>query len=482
MGGLYDPAPMSNAPAVPSEPSLAGARPVDVARAWPSDRPLAALLSASHGTAHGAAHGQDARNQWSRRSILFEPEETRVIPLNAVDGPADLLPASTRAHGDPKIPFDLPAWIGLISYDAGTRLEPAARRSHSEPADDRRWPAAVWLRCRGALVHDAATGQWTRAGDIDRIPRIHTGTRGERAFRVGSIHSEMGRDAYSRAVARAIEYIAEGDIYQVNLAHRMTADTQGAPRDAMLRLLQNAHPWYGAWLEWDEPGARRHVCSLSPELFLSFDAATRRVVSRPMKGTALMGEAEATPSGAEPLSDAKSRAELAMIVDLVRNDLGRTAEIGSMRVEDARAIERHGGRLLQGVATVSSRLAPDRTIADLLAGAFPAGSITGCPKIRAMQIISELEPVARGPAFGAIGIVSDSGSATFNVAIRTALITGAPGREPGSIADGLLDYSVGAGIVADSQPESEWLETLSKLRAAEPLLGRETSRITTGRS
>jgi anthranilate/para-aminobenzoate synthase component I len=160
-----------------------------------------------------------------------------------------------------------------------------------------------------------------------------------------------------------------------------------------------------------------------------------------------------------------------MIVDLMRNDLGRVCSFGSVRVDEPRVIESHGragASVLQAVSSVSGRLRESLSLVDVVRAVFPGGSITGAPKIRAMQIIEELDEAARGPYCGAVGYVSDSGDACFNVAIRTLAISGeaGPGR---TISRGVADYWVGAGIVADSDPAAEWEETLVKaspIRAA----------------
>jgi len=191
-------------------------------------------------------------------------------------------------------------------------------------------------------------------------------------------------------------------------------------------------------------------------------------VTRPMKGT--------RPAGGDPAElerSVKDRAELNMIIDLMRNDLGRVCRAGSVRVERAREIERHGGErgVWQATATVSGELRDGIGLARVLGAAFPAGSVTGAPKIRAMQIIDELEPVRRGPYCGSIGWIGNDGAAELSVAIRTALVSGAPGDGPGEVREGVLDYSVGAGIVADSDPSAEWRETMDKagvMRAIEP--------------
>ncbi|MCC7387137.1 MAG: chorismate-binding protein [Phycisphaerales bacterium] len=208
------------------------------------------------------------------------------------------------------------------------------------------------------------------------------------------------------------------------------------------------------------------VLSLSPELFLSFDAGTRRLVTRPMKGTRPGDGDERELRDAE-----KDRAELAMIVDLMRNDLGRVCDFGSVRVEAAREIERHGvgaGAVLQATATVSGVVRAGVGIGEILAATFPPGSVTGTPKVRAMQVIDELEPFARGPYCGCIGTIGDDGSFGLAVSIRTAVVRGRVDAS-GEFVDAEFRYCVGAGIVADSDPGAEWEETIAKARVVEPV-------------
>jgi para-aminobenzoate synthetase component 1 len=206
---------------------------------------------------------------------------------------------------------------------------------------------------------------------------------------------------------------------------------------------------------------RRAVLSLSPELLLRYDASTRTLTTEPMKGTRV-----GTSGGLAELRDAeKDKAELAMIVDLMRNDLGRVSDIGSVRVDEPRTLEHHGptaGGVWQASARVSGRLRDGLTLNDALRAVLPAGSITGAPKVRAMQVIHEMEPTPRGPYCGAIGRIDEHGNAELAVGIRTAVIVGSEIR-----------YSVGAGIVAQSDPELEWAETLAKagpLRAVGALI------------
>lgn len=288
-------------------------------------------------------------------------------------------------------------------------------------------------------------------------------------WRVGALRREIEESVYQRAVERVLEYIRAGDVYQVNLAHRLSADFEGSARAFFADFARIAEPRHGAYVEFDHEGQRFAAASCSPELFLSFDAATCRLSTRPMKGTRSAGG-----DARELLENGKERAELNMIVDLMRNDLGRVCELGSVRVDAPRTIERHGGArggVLQATATVSGTLRPGAGIADALEATFPPGSVTGAPKVRAMQIIDELEAIRRGPYCGCIGFIADTGDAWFNVAIRTALLCGEPGAAPGEIRRGVMDYSVGAGIVAESDPQREWEETLLKAAGLRALLG-----------
>jgi len=356
----------------------------------------------------------------------------------------------------------MPGWIGFLSYDLGRLVEPTAH--HTPPApDDRGWPLMTWARIESALIHDSVDDSWAVIGDPGDLPTLEPPYPPPSAsgFALGRLASTTGRERFGTDVAGVLEYISAGDIFQANLTHRLSAGFDGSGRSLFADLFRAAAPWYGAYLELpDIAGVRRSILSVSPELFLDVDPATRRVTARPMKGT--------RPADLRhELADSdKDRAELNMITDLMRNDLGRVCAFGSVRVDDERTIELHAdgpAGVHQGVSTISGTLRDGVGLADLLRATFPPGSITGAPKVRAMQIIDELEPVARGPYCGAIGFISDSGRVALNVAIRTALRAGTPGpADRGSVIGGTLDYSVGAGIVADSEPESEWNETMTK--------------------
>lgn len=434
------------APAAPTRLGLALA-PRDVLRRWPTDTPLAAIYA---GGSSAATH--------RRVTILAAPRDTLIHTPTPSSHWPDFLRTSPRAittasASAPPLPFTS-GWIGFISYDAGRLIEPHAQFARGA-RDDRHWPAMAWARCDTALVFDHASRSWFAAGDCTQLlVKLNASPTLVAAPEVGALSSATGRDAFTRDVARVLEYLRAGDAYQVNLAHRLSASFTGRTRPIFESLIAAADPWHGGYLEFSHANRRFAVASASPELFLSFDPATRRVESRPMKGTVN------APSNAAPiLSSEKDHAELDMIIDLVRNDLSRSCDLGSVRVESRRAIERHAGALgpdslYQAVATVAGRLRDDASLATLLDGAFPGGSITGAPKIRAMQIIDELEPTRRGPYGGAVGYMDFAGNMDTCIALRTMVWK-----------NGTYDVQAGAGVVADSVPASEWQETMDKAKA-----------------
>lgn len=263
---------------------------------------------------------------------------------------------------------------------------------------------------------------------------------------------------YESAVRRALEYIASGDIYQVNLAHRIALRTPSSPA-RLYAAMRNSNPSpFGALLSWPGGG----VASVSPERFLSLRG--RSVLTSPIKGTRPRTGDPALDRAAEHtlLASAKDAAELAMIVDLHRNDLGRVCEFGSVRVVSSRRVERHP-RVVHTVADVAGVLRPGVAPIDLVAAAFPAGSISGVPKIRAMQILRELEPMPRGVYTGAIGWFGVGGDISLSVAIRTVQLAGDRGW-----------LHVGGGIVAESDPADEFAETIAKARGIVDALAQGT--------
>jgi para-aminobenzoate synthetase component 1 len=271
------------------------------------------------------------------------------------------------------------------------------------------------------------------------------------------LQSTFSRPDYLRAVGRVLEYIAAGDIYQVNLSQRFSVPYAGDPMALYERLRRQSPAPFAAYLDLGDAV----ILSASPERFLR--VAGREVETRPIKGTRPRGGTaeEDERLAAELLSSAKDRAELVMIVDLERNDLGKVCDYGTVRVSELARLEAHP-TVFHLVATVTGRLRPGVTAVDALRACFPGGSITGAPKIRAMQIIEELEPTHRGFYTGSIGYLGWDGRADLNIAIRTILLK-----------DGMAHFQVGGGIVADSDPDSEYEETLHKGRALMRALGAE---------
>jgi len=297
-----------------------------------------------------------------------------------------------------------------------------------------------------ALVFDHDTGEWRDDGGLAASLGDETRTV-EQAIR---FEPEMARADYEAMVRRAQEYIAAGDIYQVNLAHRFAGCWSGETAAALgfyARLRAASPAPYAALI----CGADRVIASSSPELFLRMEA--REIVTRPIKGTrARAGGAEADAAAARELAaSAKERAELVMITDLERNDLGQVCEYGSVEARELLALERYA-QVHHLVSTVTGRLRGDVDHIDALRACFPGGSITGAPKKRAREIIAELEPHGRGVYTGAVGYFGFDGSSAFNIAIRTAVLE----------RDGRAHFHAGAGIVADSHPGQEWEETLWK--------------------
>jgi para-aminobenzoate synthetase/4-amino-4-deoxychorismate lyase len=255
---------------------------------------------------------------------------------------------------------------------------------------------------------------------------------------------------YARRIAQIHEWIRAGDVYQLNFTAPFSIKAPGSAAAVYARLRTRQPVDYGAFLHW-QPG--RRILSFSPELFFRIDedGATRRIVTRPMKGTARRGRTTREDREiAEWLhNDAKNRSENVMIVDLVRNDLGRIAQTGSVRVEELFAVERYP-TLWQMTSTVSAELRPEAGFHQIFRALFPCGSITGAPKVRAMQLIGELEDSPRGVYTGAIGFFSPRRT-VFNVAIRTLELDGARGT-----------MGVGSGVVIDSDPAQEFRECLLK--------------------
>jgi len=293
------------------------------------------------------------------------------------------------------------------------------------------------------LVYRHADGVWLETGGlsgclaepVDESPQI------------GRFRACTGRERFLDAVRRAKEWIAAGDIYQVNLSQSFAAEVSGGSCFGLYEALRDHSP--APMAAWMSLGGRE-VLSSSPETFLRISG--RGVETRPIKGTRPRhaDADEDTRSAYELQTSAKEIAELVMITDLLRNDIGQVCEFGSVEVTDLLRLESLA-QVHHLVSTVRGTLRDDLDAVDAVAACFPGGSITGAPKKRAMEIIKELEGAPRGLYCGAIGCFGFNGESMFNIAIRTLVREG-----------GRLTYHVGAGIVADSDPEKEYEETLHK--------------------
>jgi para-aminobenzoate synthetase component 1 len=362
-------------------------------------------------------------------------------------------------------PFPLGGCFGFWSYDLRQHVEPRLPNRHApDPALPETHAAfhdslvvldhllqkafivATGLLPDGSRSLDAAQQQvefWQhRLSDIPAFddPASPVGATAIRPA------TSLDEAAFVEIVETAQRYIRAGDIYQVNLAQQLTCDWPGPGSQLFRQLLMVSPAPFAAYLD----GGDFELASSSPELFLKFSG--RHVVTRPIKGT--------RPRSADPARDAqlayelqtspKELAELLMITDLLRNDLGRICEYGSITVPDLARLEKFP-QVQHLVATIEGHLRPELTHLQALAQCFPGGSVTGAPKIRAMEVIDELEPVGRGPYTGALGFLGFNGESQLSIIIRTAIV-----------AKGRASFHSGAGIVADSCAEAEYAETLAK--------------------
>jgi para-aminobenzoate synthetase component 1 len=441
-------------------PALDGVAPADAADAFRDLPGLALLESARSGRA----------GRWS--FLVAEP-----VAVLEGSSPGDDPFAGARIHlgrldrspspsGAPPFAGGL---VGHLGYDLGRRLVglPAAAVDE-QGLPDLRLGLHAWT-----IAWDGRDGRaWLSGravdGDVTGLDQALAAVRArsERAVRVplrGAsslarpvFRSEIDRAAWTSLVEAVREAIAAGELYQANLTRRLAAPFDGDPWSIFLRLREGEPAAFTAYLDLGrEPrtGARRAIVSASPEPFLALDAAGG-VRTDPIKGTRPRGRtrAEDRALAAELLASAKDRAENTMIVDVLRNDLGRVCRPGSVRVPRLWRLERTPS-VLHLVSSVTGRLAPGRDAFDLLAATFPGGSITGAPKIRAMELIESLEPVRRGPYCGAALWVDAAGAMGSSILIRTFV---ADGRR--------LTLHVGGGITWRSDPAAEWEETRAKAR------------------
>ena len=391
----------------------------------------------------------------------------RQDPITALEG----VLACYKAVAVPGLPRFTGGMVGYLSYDVVRHLE----RLPARTVDDLDLPDALLLLTDTLLIFDNVTHRITVVSNA--VVEDQTPAGVERAYReaaqkidaiIAALRRPVGapagrtpaagaaapestftREAFCGAVARTKAYVQGGDIIQAVLSQRLTLRTEADPFD-VYRALRVVNP--SPYMYYLRLGELKVVGS-SPEVLVRLEGD--RIDLRPIAGTRPRGAAEADDRrlAEELVADPKERAEHIMLVDLGRNDVGKVAQVGSVEVPALMTVERYS-HVMHLVSHVRGRLEPGRNAFDVLRACFPAGTVTGAPKVRAMEIIEELEPTRRGPYAGAVGYVSFSGNLDTCITIRTVVFS-----------RGLATIQAGAGIVADSEPEREYEETMNKARA-----------------
>jgi para-aminobenzoate synthetase component 1 len=315
-------------------------------------------------------------------------------------------------------------------------------------ATDRLDETVAWLCGDARRPNDAASEAFDRT--MSGIGVSPGATTGQAVAGSAWLQSTTTAAGYAEAVARTIDYIREGEVYQVNLSQRFAAHSQASPLDVFRALRSRSPSPYGAMFR--SPAGC--ILSSSPERFLRADGVGG-IETRPIKGTRPRGRTpeEDRALSLELLDSEKDRAENLMIVDLLRNDLSKICVPGSVSVPGLFRLE-SWATVHHLVSVIAGQLRADTTPGEVIRATFPSGSVTGAPKIRAMELIASLESVARGPYCGAIGYLSFDGQMDLSVAIRILVL-----------ADGRATYHAGGGVVFDSVPEDEYRESLVKARA-----------------
>ena len=424
-------------------------------RQAPSRYPLL-LESVAHGTAQGrwdmllAADGELLVSGADGTTRCTDGEQVVGDFLSALDAEWKRL---RIAREEPRWPFR-GGWALFLAYELAAQVEPVLRL----PEAAGRLPVALALRCPAAILRDHATGECMvvaetgHAGMLDRIVRdldAAASLHGLRAWQPPSAWHEDPPTAFTDGVMRILDYLVAGDVFQANLSRGWQARFDEALDPAALYArLRTANPAPFAGLFASDGWA---VVSASPERLVSVRGDV--VETRPIAGT--RPRVAGDDDGArirELVGHPKERAEHVMLVDLERNDLGRVCVPGSVEVDELMGVESYA-HVHHIVSNVRGRLRGDATPGDVIRAVFPGGTITGCPKVRCMQVIAELEGIGRGAYTGAMGWLNRDGDLDLNILIRSAEVEG----------DGLR-FRTGAGIVADSDPQRELEETRAKAR------------------
>ncbi len=398
---------------------------------------------------------------------------TRVTSLAEGMNPLDALRAELdrcRTAEVPGLPRFTGGLVGYLSYEMIRFFEPSVA---VEPHHD--LPDGLFLLTDTLVAFDHAFGRLLLIANVcsddpsaraeasarlDEVERrlqapLPSAAREQARPRTAELRANVTREAFIESVKAAKEHIAAGDIFQVVLSQRLSRETSASPF-AIYRALRRLNPSpYMYFFDFADLAGKPdlYLIGASPELHVRLEG--RRATVRPIAGTRPRGKtpAEDVQLERDLLADPKERAEHVMLVDLARNDLGRVCEYGSVHVPEQMVVERYS-HVMHIVSQVEGRLRPEFNAFDLVRATFPAGTVSGAPKIRAMQIIRDLEREARGPYAGAVGYFAGDGSLDTCITIRTLVMRGQT-----------VSVQAGAGIVADSDPEREYQETLNKARA-----------------
>ncbi len=451
------------------------------------DNPLSCFLKCADLPYSFLLESVQGGEKWGRYSIIGLPSRTVIrirgndisiehdgeeIEALKVDQPLDWIAEYQSQFCVPNIaglPRITGGLVGYFGYDTVRYIEPRlGANPHPDPLDN---PDILLMVTNELVVFDNLSGKLTiivlaeasgdasRIDGLNRLSVLHDQIRAPMPERETTSSqtkvsekdfvSGFTEEGYKKAVTKIREYIAAGECMQVVLSQRQTIPFEAPPLD-LYRALRTLNPSpYMFYLNLGD----HHVVGASPEILVRLEDG--EVTVRPLAGTRPRGSTEAEDKAHEEslLKDPKELAEHLMLIDLGRNDIGRIAETGSVEVTDKYSVERYS-HVMHIVSNVVGKLKAGMQPLDVLKATFPAGTLSGAPKVRAMEIIQELEPVKRGVYSGAVGYLSWNGNMDTAIAIRTAVVK-----------NGELSIQAGAGIVYDSDPDSEWLETQAKARA-----------------
>lgn len=453
------------------------------------DTPLSTYLKLANAPYSYLFESVQGGEKWGRYSIIGLPcrkvikisgyeisqyEDEKLITQQTVDDPLQWIndfQTRFKVYDDEKLPRFTGGLVGYFGYETIGYIE--KRLANASKPDPLQTPDILLMVSEEVVVFDNLSGKLfiivlvdTDAEDIDdaiqngetRLQQIADGLHNQlpdkqshvrQAVKEEDFVSGFTEQGYKDAVSKAKQYIVDGDIMQVVLSQRLTIPFNAPPLD-LYRALRSLNPSpYMYYLDLGD----HHIVGSSPEILVRLE--DEQVTVRPIAGTRPRGKDEADDIALEKelLADPKELAEHLMLIDLGRNDAGRVSKTASVKLTDKMVVERYS-HVMHIVSNVTGELKEGLTAMDVLRATFPAGTVSGAPKIRAMEIIDEFEPVKRGIYSGAVGYLSWNGNMDTAIAIRTAVIK-----------DKHLSIQAGAGIVYDSVPENEWAETMNKARA-----------------